>query len=285
LGQEGVLEGLDYRGVPVVAALRAVPDSPWFLVARMDIAEVYAPLRERLWYLVVLVGAVLFGAGAGIALLWRHQRAGLYRERADTEGKARRFATVVRDSNDAITIQDFEGKITAWNRGAELMYGYSEEEALLENTERLTTPGKVAEQKDFIRRLIAGEAITSFETQRVTKDGRVLDVWMTVTKLMDEAGKPVGLASTERDITARKREENALRQQAEELRARNAELIRINRAAVGRELRMVELKQQINEMCQQLGQPAKYPLEFLSAETPASTAAETVKCRPAKGET
>jgi two-component system CheB/CheR fusion protein len=65
----------------------------------------------------------------------------------------------------------------------------------------------VAEQKDFIRRLMAGEAITSFETQRVTKDGRILDVWMTVTKLMDEAGKPIGIASTERDITERKRAE------------------------------------------------------------------------------
>lgn len=97
----------------------------------------------------------------------------------------RRMATVVRDSNDAITIQDFEGRITAWNRGAELMYGYSEAEALLMNIELLTIPGKVAEQKEFIRRLVAGEAITSFETQRVTKDGRVLDVWMTVTKLMD----------------------------------------------------------------------------------------------------
>ncbi len=122
------------------------------------------------------------------------------------EENLRRFATVVRDSNDAITIQDFEGRITAWNRGAELMYGYSEEEALAMNIERLTAPGKVDEQKDFIRRLIAGEAITSFETQRVTKDGRILDVWMTVTKLMDDAGKPIGIASTERDITARKRE-------------------------------------------------------------------------------
>ena len=117
-----------------------------------------------------------------------------------------------RDSNDAITIQDFEGRITAWNRGAELMYGYSEEEALVANIERLTAPGKVAEQKDFIRRLIAGEAITSFETQRVAKDGRILDVWMTVTKLVDKAGKPIGIASTERDITERKRTENALRE-------------------------------------------------------------------------
>jgi PAS domain S-box-containing protein len=212
MGRECIMEGIDYRAVPVVAALRAIPDSSWSLVARMDIAEVYAPLRERLWQIVALIGALLFGAGAGTALVWRQQRIRFYRERAETEKEASRMATVVRDSNDAITIQDFQGRITAWNRGAERMYGYSEEEALVANIDRLTAPGKVAEQKDFIRRLIAGEAITSFETQRVTKDGRVLDVWMTVTKLMDEAGKPVGVASTERDITERKRTENALRE-------------------------------------------------------------------------
>jgi PAS domain S-box-containing protein len=121
------------------------------------------------------------------------------------EENLRRMATVVRDSNDAITIQDFEGGITAWNRGAELMYGYTEEEAFQSNIDRLTTPNKVAEQKAFIRRLVAGEDVTSFETQRMTKDGRVLDVWMTVTKLLDDAGKPIGLASTERNITAQKR--------------------------------------------------------------------------------
>ena len=234
-GQEGVMEGIDYRGVPVVAALRAIPDSPWFLVTRMDAAEVYAPLRERLWQMVVLIGALLFGAGGGIAMLWWQQRVRFYREGAETENKTRRLATVVRDSNDAITIQDFEGRITAWNRGAELMYGYSEAEALAANIDRLTTPGKVAEQKDFIRRLIAGEAITSFETQRVTKDGRVLDVWMTVTKLLDAAGNPIGLASTERDITARKRAveevhklnaelEQRVRDRTAELEAANQEL-------------------------------------------------------------
>jgi len=49
LGQEGIVEGVDYRGVPVLAVVRAVPDSPWFLLAKMDAAEVYAPMRERLW--------------------------------------------------------------------------------------------------------------------------------------------------------------------------------------------------------------------------------------------
>jgi PAS domain S-box-containing protein len=124
------------------------------------------------------------------------------------EEDLRRFAAVVRDSNDAITIQDFEGGITAWNRGAELMYGYSEEEALRSNINLLTPPDKVAEQTAFIQRLAAGEAVTSFETQRVTKDGRILDVWMTVTRLVDKAGNPFGIASTERDTTERRQAES-----------------------------------------------------------------------------
>jgi PAS domain S-box-containing protein len=219
LGQVGIVDGIDYRGEPVLACMRAIPDSPWSIVARMDLAEVYAPLRERLWLTVLLMGALLLGAGASVGLVWRHQRVQFYREQAEGGNEARRMATVVRDSNDAITIQDFEGQITAWNRGAELMYGYSEAEALLENIERLTAPGKIAEQKDFTRRLLAGEKVSSFETQRVTKEGRVLDVWMTVTKLMDEAGKPIGVASTERDITERKRKEQAVGKSEERYRA------------------------------------------------------------------
>ena len=128
------------------------------------------------------------------------------------------MVTVVRDSNDAIMISDFEGRITAWNRGAELMYGYSEEDALQMTLWQITPSKKVAEKKEFIHRLIAGETINSFETQRVTKDGRILDVWMTVTKLVDDAGKPVGIASTERDITGRKRVEDVLRESEQKYR-------------------------------------------------------------------
>jgi PAS domain S-box-containing protein len=74
LGQEGIIEGVDYRGVPVIGEVRAVPDSPWFLVARMDMEEVYSSLRERLWLMAVLVGALLVGAGASIGLVWHQQR-------------------------------------------------------------------------------------------------------------------------------------------------------------------------------------------------------------------
>ena len=82
LGWKGMVEGHDYRGVLVLAAVRAISDSPWFLVARMDVAEVYGPMRETLWLIALLVGTLIVGAGAGVGLIWREQRLHFYRERS-----------------------------------------------------------------------------------------------------------------------------------------------------------------------------------------------------------
>jgi PAS domain S-box-containing protein len=79
LGQTGIVEGTDYRGALVLADLRAIPDSPWFLVARTDTAEVFAPMRARLWQVVVMIGILLFGSAACIGLVWRRQRSRFYR--------------------------------------------------------------------------------------------------------------------------------------------------------------------------------------------------------------
>ena len=79
MGQTGVVRGSDYRGKPVVAALRTVPDSPWHLVSKMDEEEAYAPLRERLWITVLLVFALLLSAGTGVGFIWRQQRTSHYK--------------------------------------------------------------------------------------------------------------------------------------------------------------------------------------------------------------
>ncbi len=71
LGQKGIFEGIDYRGVRVIADVRSVPDSPWSLVAKMDTSEVSAPLQERLWQVALLVGVGLIGAGVGLGFLLR----------------------------------------------------------------------------------------------------------------------------------------------------------------------------------------------------------------------
>ena len=115
----------------------------------------------------------------------------------------RLLAAVFRDSNDAITVQDFKGNITHWNKAAHKMYGYSKNEALKLNVRDIVPEDKQEEALAFIMTL-QEEEVESFETQRITKDGRRLDVWLAVTRLIDEDGKPIAVATTERDITGRK---------------------------------------------------------------------------------
>ncbi len=117
----------------------------------------------------------------------------------------RRMGTILRDSNDAITVQDFSGKILAWNRGATQMYGWDEVQALSMNAFELIPETKRAEMKIVMEQLSQGETARSYETQRITRDGRTLDVWVTLTALVDEANQPVAIAITERDITERNR--------------------------------------------------------------------------------
>lgn len=131
-------------------------------------------------------------------------------QRKQVEEELRRLATVVKDSNDAITVHDFTGNITHWNWGAEKMYGYSENEALNMNIKELVPEEKRKEAFKYIEKIRRGEPVESFETQRVTKDGRTLDVWLTATELVDDDGKSIAVSTTERDITERKKTEREL---------------------------------------------------------------------------
>jgi PAS domain S-box-containing protein len=136
---------------------------------------------------------------------------------------SRRLAALVRDSNDAVVLLDFEGNILAWNQGAENIYGWSETEALQMNIHDTVPEDKRREALAFAQDLAAGKIVKSLETQRVTKDGRVLEVWSTITLLRDDEGRPAATATTERDITKRKRAEEDLKALNESLEQRVAE--------------------------------------------------------------
>ena len=116
----------------------------------------------------------------------------------------RRLGTILRDSNDAITMQDFDGKILAWNRGASQMYGWTEAEALKMSILDFVPQAKRAEIRNLYQRLSKGEIIQPFETLRLARDGRILKIWITLTTLFNDAKQPVSVATTERDITDRK---------------------------------------------------------------------------------
>ncbi len=126
LGQKGIVEGVDYRGVPVLAAARAVPDSPWFLVAKIDAAELYAPMRKWLWLTVLIVGVLLFGAAVTVGLFWRRQHAALYREMYEAEHK---YRAIVEASADGILMADIETKMLKYpNPALCRLLGYTEQE-------------------------------------------------------------------------------------------------------------------------------------------------------------
>ena len=145
-------------------------------------------------------------------------------QRIISEAESRRLATVLMDSNDAVTMQDFKGRILAWNFAAEQMYGYTEQQALAMNIRDLVPQDKLDEMLGLFQALGQGQVIEPFETQRVASDGRFLDVALTVTAVRDEVGKSVGMATTERDIGVIKRAERERDQLLRDLKERNSEL-------------------------------------------------------------
>jgi len=123
--------------------------------------------------------------------------------RIESEAEARKLATVLRDSNDAVMVLDLNGQITTWNAGSAHLYGYTEAEALQLNILEIVPSEDQETMRAMLVQITRGRHVDSFESKRTTKDGRVLDVWLTVTALMDDRNRPAFAATTERDVTSR----------------------------------------------------------------------------------
>jgi two-component system CheB/CheR fusion protein len=122
--------------------------------------------------------------------------------RFNSESEARMLATVLRDSNDAVLLFDSDGRMAAWNLGAAHMYGYSEAEALQKNIMELIPAKHQEKMRIAIEKVQQRHRTNSFESQRVAKDGRVIDVWVTITAISGPRIHSGMVATTERDITS-----------------------------------------------------------------------------------
>jgi len=110
---------------------------------------------------------------------------------------------VVRDANDAVTVQDMDGRILAWNPAAVRMYGWSEAEALTMNV-RDRVPEELREKTlANVHQLSRAEILEPYRTKRIAKDGSVVEVWITSTALVNEAGLMYAIATTERKDVAK----------------------------------------------------------------------------------
>jgi two-component system CheB/CheR fusion protein len=109
-----------------------------------------------------------------------------------------RLAVVVHDSRDAIVLQDLEGNILAWNPAAERMYGWREEEALARNIREVIPEGIREKELERVHQLSQDVVMASYGTQRITKDGTIVEAWLIATALLNEAGEVYAIATTER---------------------------------------------------------------------------------------
>jgi diguanylate cyclase (GGDEF)-like protein/PAS domain S-box-containing protein len=121
-----------------------------------------------------------------------------------------RFTALVEHSDNAIINTELDGTVTSWNRGAERIYGYSAVETLGRHISFCYLPEKRTEIGTFLRRIANGEAIERFDTQRLKKDGTIIDVSMSVSAIKDGTGKIIGASGISRDVTAERRTEKEL---------------------------------------------------------------------------
>ncbi|MFA5078455.1 MAG: PAS domain S-box protein [Dehalococcoidia bacterium] len=132
LGEDGIVEGIDYRGQRVIADIRYIPDSPWFMIARIDTSEVYAPLTQILWLVIALVGILLIGAGAGVGLVWRLQNIQVYQEKAKIVDALRiseeRHRLIIDRSLDMIYTLDAASKFLFVSPASERIMGFKPSE-------------------------------------------------------------------------------------------------------------------------------------------------------------
>lgn len=121
------------------------------------------------------------------------------------------LASIVESSQDAIIGKDVDGKITSWNKGAELMYGYTAHEAIGKNIAILFPDGCIDELPTILKGVKQGKYTRNFETIRKAKNGKLLTVSLTVSPVVDSSGYVVGASAIARDITSQKNAEEALR--------------------------------------------------------------------------
>jgi PAS domain S-box-containing protein len=128
------------------------------------------------------------------------------------------LAAIVESSQDAIISKTLDGVIRSWNAGAERLFGYSPQEAVGRPITLIVPPQKRQEEAAILERLRRGERIEHFETVRVAKEGRLIDISLTISPLRDSRGTLIGASKVARDITDRKRAVSALRESEERFR-------------------------------------------------------------------
>ncbi len=210
-GIGGIVEGNDYRGIPVLATIRHIYDSPWYMIAKVDKEEIYEPLYSQAWNIIIVMLLLILSAGGIIGFWWRNQRVKFYRERytdeLERQALLKHFDYIIKYANDSILLTDMNGKIVEANDRACRMYDYTREELshlYIRNLRSRENRSQIENQMKQVEDLGG----LMFETEHQRKDGTVFPVEVSSRFIKIEGAK--FFQNIVRDITERKRNEQVL---------------------------------------------------------------------------
>ena len=218
-GITGTIDGIDYRNVPVVAAMNKVPGTQWYMVAKMDREEVLSSLNSQIRMIVIILILVILTSGSFLGLLIRNQRVIYYRERYENEvnrlALIKHFDYILKYANDIILLVDKDLSIVEANDRALEFYQYTRDEFIGMNVDKIRSTETLSQIPGNVNIVEENESAT-FETVHRRKDNTTFSVEISSRVITIEGSKYY--QSIARDITERKRVENILKESEERFR-------------------------------------------------------------------
>jgi len=218
-GVQETVDAIDYRGTKVVAAMKKVPELPWYMVAKVDLEEILSLLNIEISRIFMITFLFIFITGLLLGLLWWNQRVRFYRGKYETElehlALVRHFDYILRYANDVIMLINKDLEIIEANDKALEKYQYKRQELIGEKMALLLQDKKLKSYKDAITRLDT-IGYHTFEEEHKRKDGTSFPLEISARKIMMEG--TVYYQTIGRDITERKESEKILRESEEKFR-------------------------------------------------------------------
>ena len=218
LGKQGVVTGLDYRGIAVLADIRPIPSSDWFIVTKVDQAEIQERVRNRTLVILGFVGLGILLAACGTAFGFRNRQASLYRNlyRSEQEQRAatEKFRTILYSIGDAVITTDKEGQVLQMNPVAEALTGWTESDAYakpLEEVFKVVSEDGLQPVANPVWRVLREGQIVGLanHTVLIGRDGKRYPITDSGAPVRDEKGNIIGVVLVFRDQTAEHEAQNA----------------------------------------------------------------------------
>jgi PAS domain S-box-containing protein len=218
-GIQSSTDAVDYRGVPVIASMKKVPDSPWYLVAKVDREEVFSALNDQLKLVKIIVILFIITTGSSLGFLGWNQRVRFYRSKYEAEldrlALIKHYDYILKYANDIIFLLDKDFSIIEGNDKAIETYQYDRNELIGQNISKLRADSELISLKKDLKKL-DDIGYSTYETIHRKRDGSVFPIEISARRVDIEGVKYYHLIS--RDITERKNAENTLKESEERFR-------------------------------------------------------------------